>query len=138
MIDELLELVDRMQVGGGGQVDADHLALGRADRGEIVVGGQRRVHIGRGDAVRRHLRRVEPGTQRELARAEHLGGLHAIDRIELGLDHAHQVVGDVVGGQHVAVEAHVHRVDRLADLHVQHRLLRLRRQLVLHRVDLGV
>jgi hypothetical protein len=51
---------------------------------------------------------VQPGAQRELAGAQHLGGLHALDRIELGLDHAHQVVGDVVGGQRVAVEAHVH------------------------------
>ena len=66
-----------------GQVDADHLALGRAERREIVVVRQRGAHVGRGDAVRRHALRVEPRAQRERARAEDFGGLHALDRIEL-------------------------------------------------------
>ena len=41
------------RLGAGGQIDADHLALGRAERREIVVVGERRAHVARGHAVRR-------------------------------------------------------------------------------------
>ncbi len=136
--DQLLEFVDGVQVGARGQRHRHHLALRGAERSQVVVARERLAHVGGGQAVRRELAGIEPGTQREQARAEQLGGLHAFDRIELGLDDARQVVGDVVGRQRVAVEAEVHRVDRRADCDRQHRGLRLRRQLVLHRVDLGV
>src|SRR6202007_741513 len=36
---QLSELVDRVQIGAGREVDADHLSLGGTDGGEIVVSG---------------------------------------------------------------------------------------------------
>ena len=39
--DQLLELVDRVQIGVGGQVDLDQRALGLADGREVVVGAER-------------------------------------------------------------------------------------------------
>ncbi len=134
---QVAELADRVKVGPGAQVDADHLPLAGAERGQVVVGGQRGGHVGRGDPVRRHPVRVEPGAQREQARAQDLRVLDALDRIQLRLDYPVQVVGDVVGGHRLAVEAQVHRIERFSDLRRQHRLLRLRRQLILDRVDLG-
>ena len=67
-----------------------------------------------------------------------LSGLNAFDRIKLGLDHPHQKVGDIVGRQYIAVEAHVHGIDRLAGLNIQNWRLRRSRQLVLDRIHLGV
>ena len=40
--DEVAEFLQRMQAGRGGQVDLHHLALGVADAGDVVVGGERR------------------------------------------------------------------------------------------------
>ena len=71
--------------------------------------------------------RVQPGAQGELAPAEDFCGLHALDRVELGFDHPHQVVGDVIGGQGVAVEPQVHGIRGLPDGDRQHRLLGLGR-----------
>ena len=115
-----------MQVGRGGQVDLHHLALGGAEAGDVVVAGQRRADVRGGQAVGRQLLRIEPGAQREILAAEDLRRLHALDRLQLRLHHAHQIVGDLVGGQHVAGEADIHRVDGLADLDRQDRLLRCR------------
>ena len=122
----------------GREIDADHLPLGRAQRREVVVVRERGAHVACRHAVCRHPLRVEPRAQRELPRAQDFGGLHALDRIEPRLDDPNEVVGDAVVGQHVAEEAHVHRVDRLPDLDREHRLLRLGRQLVAHRIDLRV
>ena len=43
--DQVLELLGRAQVGVGQQVDLDQVALGLADRGEVVVALQRGVHV---------------------------------------------------------------------------------------------
>ena len=127
-----------MQAGRGGQVDLDHLALGVADAGNVVVGGERLADVGRGQPEGGELLRIEPGAQRETFWPEKFRGLHAGHRLQLRLHHAHQVVGDLVRRQHVAVEADIHGVDGLADLHGQCRLLRAGRQLVEDRIDLGV
>ena len=136
--DQLPEVLDGVHVGGGRQIDADHLALGGTDGRDVVVGRDRVIHIIRGDAVRRHALRVEPGAQRELATADDFRGLYAGQCVEFGLDDPLQVVRQRVVRQRVADKADVHRIGRLADLHGQDRLLRLRRQLVAHRGDLGV
>src|SRR6266704_2850550 len=70
--------------------------------------------------------------------AEILGGLHAFYRLQLGLNDANQVIGDLVGREHVARETDVHGGELLADFHRKHRLLRARRQLVQNGVDLGI
>ena len=134
---QLPKLLDRMQIGSGGHVDGDHLALAGAHRRQVVVVAERREHVLRRDVVCRELRGVQPGAQCELTRTDNFSRLHAGQRVELRLDHADQIVGDAVGRDGVAVETHVHGVDRLADLHRQYRLLGLWRQLVLDRVDLS-
>ena len=135
---ELLELVDRVQIGAGREVDRDHLALGVADGRDVVVRVQRRVDIARGQAGRGELLRIEPGAQREGARAEDLRGLHAGHGLQLRLHDADQVVRDLVRRQRLAVEAEIHRVGAFAGRHGQLRLLGLRRQLVDDRLHLGV
>ena len=47
-----------MQVGGCGQVDLNHLALGGAEPGDVVVAGERSRYFGRGQAVGRHFDRI--------------------------------------------------------------------------------
>jgi hypothetical protein len=115
-----------------------HLALGGADAGNVVVCGHRQADIGRRQAERCELLRIEPGAQREHFLAEQFRGLHAGHRLQLRLHHARQVIGDLVRRQGVAVEADIHGVEGLADLHLQRRLQRAGRQLVEHRRDLGV
>jgi hypothetical protein len=138
LTDSCLNSSHAVQRGARRERHAHHLALAGAHRRQVVVGGQRGAHVGGGHAVGGHLLRVEPGPQREGARTQDLGGLHARNGVELGLHHAHQEVGDVVVGQRVAVEADVHRIGGLARGHREHRLLRLGRQLVAHRIDLRV
>ena len=135
---QIAELFRRMQAGGGGEVDLHHLAFGIADAGNVIVGGERLADVGRGEPEGRELLRIEPGAQREHLLAEQFGGLHARHRLQLRLHHARQVIGDLVRRQGVAVEADIHGVDGLADLHRQGRLQRAGRQLVEDRSDLGV
>ncbi|MFK4603337.1 hypothetical protein ABIF57_002789 [Bradyrhizobium diazoefficiens] len=136
--DEVAKLLQRLQVGRGRQIDLHHLALGGAEPGDVVVAGQRGRYVGCGQPVGGKLDRIEPGAQREGLVAEQLRGLHAGYGLQLGLHHADQVVGDLVRRQHVAAEAEIHGVDGLADLDRQHRLLDAARQLIEHRVHLGV
>ena len=135
---QLIEFRDRMQVGAGRQRHRHHLPLGRTQRSQEVVAGQRVADVGRRDVVRRHAVRVQPGAQRKQPPAQDFSSLHTFNRIQLRLDFSDQVVGDVVGWQRIAVETQIHRVGGLAGLHRQHRLLGLGRQLVAHRSHLGV
>ncbi len=70
--DELPEAIQRVQIGIGGQIHGHHLALGTAHRGQIIVGGERVVHITRRDVAGRHALRIKPGTQRVDTRALHV------------------------------------------------------------------
>ena len=130
-----------MQLGGSGEIDAHHLPLSGADGRQVIVAAQRLKDVRGCHAVGRKPCRVEPGAQRKLPAAEDLRILDTRHGIELRFDHARQIVGDAVGWQDVAAEAHVSGIDRLADGDVEHRLLRLRRQLVTDggdlRLDLG-
>ena len=74
---EIAEFFGRMQAGRGGQVDLHHLALGGADAGYVVVGGERLADVGCGQAEGRELLRIEPGAQRKHLLAEQFRGLHA-------------------------------------------------------------
>ena len=135
---EVAEFIGGMQAGRGGQVDLHHLALGIADAGYVVVGGQRLADVGRRQPERRELLRIEPGAQGEHLLAEQFRRLHAGDRLQLGLHHAGEVVGDLVRLERVAVEAEIHGVDGLADLDGEDRLQRPGRQLIENRIDLGI
>ena len=77
-----------MQSGRCGEVDLHHLALGGADAGDVVVGGERRADVGRGQPVGGELLRIEPGAQRENLLPEQLGGLHARHGLQLRLHDA--------------------------------------------------
>ena len=134
---ELLEFLERLKARRSGHVDLDHLALGVAEARDVVVGGERGVHVCGRQAVGGELGRIEPGAQREIARAEERHGLHTLDRLELRLHHTHQIIGDLIGLKHLRAEAEIHRRNRLADLHLQRGLLRLRRQSVQHRAHLA-
>ena len=135
--DEILELLCRVQIRTGREVNADHLALGRTDPGQVIVVLQCGRDILCGDAGRGKLARIEPGTQRVLAAAQQFRLLHAGDGLQLGLNHADHVVGDLVGLQRVAVEAEVHAGHGFAHLYADDRLLGPGRQLVEYRIDLG-
>src|SRR3546814_3271046 len=73
---EPLELINAVQISAGGDVDGHHLALGAAERGDVVVGGHRGVDVLRGQTVRGQLVGIEPRSQRELTLTENLGSLH--------------------------------------------------------------
>ena len=109
---QVAEFFGRMQAGRGGQIDLHHLALGVADAGYVVVGGERLADVGGGEPERRELFRIEPGAQGEDLLAEQFRGLHAGHRLQLRLHHADEVIGDLVRRQRVAVKADIHGVDR--------------------------
>ena len=135
---QIAEFFRRMQAGRGGQIDLHHLAFGIADPGYVIVGGERLADVGGGEAERRELLRIEPGAQRKHLLAEQLRGLHAGHRLQFRLHHAREIIGDLVRRQSIAVEADIHGVDGLADLHRQGRLQRAGRQLIEYGSDLGV
>jgi hypothetical protein len=110
--DELLEVRDRGEVRGGGQVDLDELALGLADGGEVVVRGERGADLRRADVERRHAIGPEPRAQREGSAAEDVRALHPLDRGEAWLDDPDQVVGDLVALEDGRAERQVHRRGR--------------------------
>src|SRR3546814_21080584 len=101
---EPLELINAVQISAGGDVDGHHLALGAAERGDVVVGGHRGVDVLRGQTVRGQLVGIEPRSQRELTLTENLGSLHTGNRLQLRLDDPQQIISDLVAGQRVAVE----------------------------------
>ena len=136
--DEALEILHGAQVGVGGQVDLDERALGAADGGEVVVGGQRLTHLDRADVERGHALGLEPDAHGEGAGAEDVGALHAFDGGKARLDDAHQVVGDLVLLEHVGPEAEIGRGElAVGRLDVDDRHLGVRRQIAADLVDLG-
>ena len=137
--DQLLELVDGAQIGVGEQVDLDEVALGLADRSEIVVALERRLQIaGRqpqcGEAIR-----IDPHAHRNVAPALVVAdALNAFDRRKLRLHGAQQVIGDRGDAALARVEAQVERrVRPIRALHLDRRRLRLGRQLGAHLLQPG-
>ena len=63
--DQVLELVDRAQVGVREQVDLDEVALGLADGGEVVVALQRRVHVAGREVERGEPVGIDPDAHRD-------------------------------------------------------------------------
>ena len=124
---EIAEFLGRVQVGGGGERHLHHLPLGRAQAGDIVVVGKRRAYVIGRETVGGELHGVQPGAQREVLGAQQFGRLHTLDRLQFRPHDTDEIIGDLVGFEHGAVEADIHRVDGLTDLHGQHRLLRSNR-----------
>jgi DNA invertase Pin-like site-specific DNA recombinase len=123
----------------GQRVDADlgvvafHLARG----GGEVVGGERRPHVVRGHAERRHAGRIEPDAHGEGLAAENLGVGDPVDRLQARLDDASQVVGDLGRGHHLRVERQIHEREALAGLLDHDRIVGVARQEAAHLIDLG-
>ena len=105
--DEALELGGRVEIGVGGEVDLDERALGGADGGEVIVGGERGADLGRADVERGHDLGLEPDAHREGAGAENLGALHAGHGGEARLNDADEVVGDLTLVEDIRGEAKV-------------------------------
>ena len=136
--DQLLELLARAEIGVRGQVDLDQLALGLADRGEIVVCRQGRAHLRRTDVERRQAVGLEPDAHGEGPRPEDIGALHALERRQPRLHDAHDVVGDFVLLEELRGEAQVGGGElAVGRLDVDDRHLRFRRQVAANLVDLG-
>jgi hypothetical protein len=93
---EATEFLDARERGVGDEADANHGALGLPDGGKRVVGGQSLADLGGADAAGGELGGFQPDAHRKDAGAEHVGALHALDRGDLGLDEAVEVVGDLV------------------------------------------
>lgn len=137
--DHLLEIFRRAQVGVGDQVHGNHGALGAAERRQIVVLGKHIAHVGGRDAAGRHLVGLEPDTHGKRAIAQNVGALHAADRAQPGLHHAREVVSNLIFVEVLGRKANVHCGKFLVcRLQIDYRYLRLRRQVVLHLVDLGL
>ena len=81
--------------GLGVDIGLHEIALHLAWRRGEVIAGQRRAHIERGHAKRRHAVWVEPDAHGEDLAAKDLGIGHAVDGLQLGLYHAIEVVADL-------------------------------------------
>ena len=93
------EFVDRLEVGVGDDVGDGEVTFGLARRRLIVVGQKRARDIDRGNAARRHARRIEPHPHRISLAAENVGRRDAIDSRQQRLDVAREIVGDRRGAQ---------------------------------------
>ncbi len=102
-----LEILDRVQVGIGGQVDLDQRPLGVADGGEEIVVGERLAHLGGTDVQCRHLVGLEPDAHRESARTEDFRALHPGDRRQPRLHDAGEIIGDLRLREYVGGEAEI-------------------------------
>ena len=123
---QLPELIGRMQIGGGGQIDGNHRALGLTYRGQHVVARQRCADIGGRHAQPGHALRLHPDAHGKGPGSKDLRLLHALHRLQLGLHDPCQVVGDLVVVQHIGEEGHVHRCRGLTHGQVDGRVLGLR------------
>ena len=132
--DQVLELLDRAQVGVREQVDLDEVALRLADGGEVVVAPQRRVHV-----ARREVRARRAGRDRS-RRASRSGGRPRCSTrctpasvASCGCSVRGEPVGDRGNAALARREAQVEGgVRPVGALHLDHRRLGLRRQLGAH------
>ncbi len=133
------QLAERLGVVERGQrVDADLgvVALHLAGGGDEVVGDERVADVVGGDAARRHLDRVEPDAHGEGLAAENLRVGDAVDRLQLRLDDADEIVGDLRRGHHRRIERQVHQRGALPGLLDDDRIVGVLRQHAAHLVDL--
>ena len=135
---QLFEIVHRPHVGVGGQIDLDHRALGLADGGQEVVGGQGLTHLHRADVEGGHAGGVEPDAHGKGPRPQHLGPLHALEGGKPRLDDANQIIGNLVLRQDIGGEAEIGRGELgVRRLDVDDGDFRLGRQIAAHLIDLG-
>ena len=83
------------------------------------------------DAERSHFFGLEPDPHRKGALAQYVGALNAVDRAQLGLHNARQIVRNLVLIEIGGREAQIHRRKlRVRGLQIDHRRLGFRRQVV--------
>ena len=134
------QLAERLGgVERGQRVDADLgvVALHFAGGGGEVVGRQRVAHVVGADAERRHPLRVEPDAHGEGLAAEDLRVGDAVDGLQLRLDDADEIVGDLRRRHHRRIERQVHQREALPGLLDDHRIVGVLRQHAAHLIDLG-
>ncbi len=135
---QVAEVLYLAHVSGRGQIDGEVTILELTDARKIVVAAQDVLDVGGGHSQRGHALRVKPNPHGEGLVADELGLGHARHRLELGLNHAQQVVGDLRQAHGLAVEGHVHERGGIAGGRVDHRVLRLGRQHVALACHLGL
>ena len=136
--DEIAELLDGAEIGVGGQVHLDQRTLGAADGGKEIIVGQRQANLVRADVERGQAVGFEPDAHGEGAAAQDVRALHAFQRGEPGLDHADEVIGDLVRLQNVRGETQIAGGNlRVGGFDVDHGHFGLRRQVVADLVHLG-
>ena len=135
--DELAERLGAVERGQRVDADLGVVALDLAGGGGEVVGGERRADVVRGDAERRHFRRIEPDAHGEHLAAENLRVGDAVDRLQPRLDDSGQIVGDLRGRHHARIERQIHEGEALPRLLDDHRIVGLARQESAHLIDLG-
>ena len=107
--DELLEIVDRVQIGVRGQIDLKERAFGVADSREKIVSRQRVADLGGTDIQCRHPVGLHPDAHREGASAQNVGPLHAADRRQTRLHQPNKVIRDLVRLKNVRRETQISR-----------------------------
>ena len=112
--DHALELTDVLQIGIGGDVGDDEIALGLARRRLEIVGRYRGGNIGRRNVAAGHSDRIEPQPHRKRLAAQNVGGSDAVDGRKHRLHHPRQVVRDCRPRQHLRGEAEIHHRRGLA------------------------
>ncbi len=135
--DELRKSLGRVERGAGVDRHRDQRALHLARGGDEIVGGERVAHVGRCHAQRRHAVRVEPDAHGKGLTAQDLRVGDPVDRLQLGLHDARDVVGDLSRAHPVGVERQIQQREALARLLGDDRVVRLARQHAAHLVDLG-
>ena len=131
-----LELLDVLQVGVGGDVGDDEIALGLAGRGLEVVGPDRRGDVVGRHAAARHPLRIEPQPHRKGLAAENIRRRHAVDGRQDRLHHAGEIVGDRRARELVAGEADIHHRRGLAGRFQDDRVVGFLRDQIFDRIDL--
>ena len=104
---ELFEIIRRVQIGVGGEIDLKQRTFGVADGREIIVSRQRASYLGRAHVERGHAIRFHPNPHGEGAAAENIGALHAADRGQARLDQAHEIIGHLVRLENVGSETEI-------------------------------
>jgi hypothetical protein len=128
---QLAKFLGRAQISVRHQVHGNHGTFGISEGREIVIIHQRRAHVGRGDPASCHLVRLQPNPHGEGSIAEDVGPLHPADRAQLRLNHASQIVCDLVLIEVGGRKAEVHRRKLgISRLQIDDRNLRIGRQII--------
>jgi hypothetical protein len=132
------ELLNRVEIGIGGQRDLNQRTLCVADGSEEIVIGKRLPHLGGADVQCGHLVRLEPDAHGERARTEDFRALHPRNGRKPRLHDAREVVGDFRLREQVGRKAQIGGCELgVRGLHRDGGNFGLRRQIVADLIHLG-